>query len=245
MKLGIVGYGIVGKATHKGILNNRPVVIHDLSLGTSIEDLYNCDYVFFCVPTDSITSVQSLVDDVKNFKAASPNSTIIIRSTLPVGTCKEIQQLINDKIFYMPEFLRDRAWETDCLNRPIVVGHDGLEIPSWLLDDEYVECSTSEAEVTKMFSNNFAVVRIAFANLFYDLSQKVGADYDVVKDLYFKTANDQSYLNVPGHDGTRGFGGKCLPKDLDFVINSLDELGIGQTWLNDVRRLNQQWQQKF
>ena len=44
MKLGIAGYGIVGKATHKGLLNNSTVIIHDTSIGTSIEDLYICNY---------------------------------------------------------------------------------------------------------------------------------------------------------------------------------------------------------
>ena len=88
MKLGIAGYGIVGKATHKGLLKNGPVVIHDLLTGTIIEDLYVCNYVFFCIPTDTDASIQILVDEIKRLKAVNPSCVIIIRSTVPVGTCK-------------------------------------------------------------------------------------------------------------------------------------------------------------
>jgi UDP-glucose 6-dehydrogenase len=99
--------------------------------------------------------------------------------------------------------------------------------------------------MVKMFSNNFAVARIAFANLFYDLAQQAGAEYDRVKDMYFQVAHDQTYMEVPGHDGTRGFGGKCLPKDLDFLIDSLDKENLNSDWFKNIRSLNKKWQEKF
>jgi UDP-glucose 6-dehydrogenase len=52
-------------------------------------------------------------------------------------------------------------------------------------------------------------------------------------------------MEVPGHDGTRGFGGKCLPKDLDFIISSLDSCNIDNEWFKNIRELNKQWQKKF
>ena len=97
----------------------------------------------------------------------------------------------------------------------------------------------------KMFSNNFAVMRIAFANLFYDICQNTDSNYETVKDLYFKVAHNQSYMEVPGHDGTRGFGGKCLPKDLDFMIETLRSLSIRDDWFKQIRELNKKWQGKF
>jgi len=35
-----------------------------------------------------------------------------------------------------------------------------------------------------------------------------------------------SHLDVPGHDGLRGFGGKCFPKDINAFINKFEEVGI-------------------
>ena len=146
MKLGIAGYGIVGKATHKGLLSNCAVVIHDPIFNTTIEDLYVCNYVFFCIPTDTESSIQLLVDEIKRLKAVSPSCTVIIRSTVPVGTCSTIEKLINDKIYYMPEFLRERVWETDCFNRPIIVGSDDQPLPICLYDEDCIVCSLEEAE---------------------------------------------------------------------------------------------------
>ena len=93
-----------------------------------------------------------------------------------------------------------------------------------------------------MYSNNFAVMRIAFANVFYDLSENVGADYSKVLDMYLDVQQDQTYMNVPGHDGTRGFSGKCLPKDLDFLISTLDVQGINSTVFKEIKKLNKEWQ---
>jgi UDP-glucose 6-dehydrogenase len=52
-------------------------------------------------------------------------------------------------------------------------------------------------------------------------------------------------MEVPGHDGTRGFGGKCLPKDLDFMIDTLDSYKLDSQWFSNIRELNKKWQKKF
>ena len=239
MKLGIIGYGIVGKATHKGLLNNCPVMIHDLHTGTTIEDLYICNYVFFCIPTDSDASIQLLVEEIGLLKAVNPNCKIVIRSTVPIGTCGMIENLINDKIYYLPEFLRERVWETDCLNRPIIVGSDHQRIPHWLSTQDCIFCTLEEAEIIKMLSNNMAAARVVFANHMYELSKAVGADYNTVLNTYLQVNHDQNYLEVT--EDMRAFGGKCLPKDLDFLINTFSRLNIPQTYFTAIKEDNQLW----
>ena len=244
-KFGILGYGYVGKATHLSLLKNRPIVIHDPILNTSKTNLKNSEYIFVCIPTPTHEDVTILIDEIRFLIRQNPKTQIIIRSTLPIGTCDEIEQQLKIQVLYMPEFLRERFWSEDCFHRPLIVGHNNVVIPQWLSDEKIEQCSTAEAELVKMFSNNFAVMRIAFANLFYDLSQKVGADYEQVKKLYFQIEHDQTYMEVPGHDGTRGFGGKCLPKDLNFIIDSLDNHAIDNNWFKNIRELNKEWQKKF
>lgn len=244
-KFGILGYGYVGRATHFGILKNNQAVVHDKIFGTKTEDLIDCDVVFVCIPTTTYNDLKILINEIELLVKQNPKVTIVIRSTVPVGTCEKIESDLKIKLFYIPEFLRERFWEEDCQRRPLIVGHNNLEIPNWLRSDAIVECSAHEAELVKMFSNNLAVMKIAFANLFYDLSQKVDADYDHVKSMYFKIVHDQTYMEVPGHDGTRGFGGKCLPKDLDFLIDSLDQHSLDSQWFKNIRDLNTEWQKKF
>ena len=239
MKLGIAGYGIVGKATHKGLLNNSTVIIHDTSIDTSIEDLYICNYVFFCIPTDTDASIQLLINNISRLKVVNPTCKIVIRSTLPVGTCSMIEKIISDKIYYMPEFLRERVWETDCLNRPIIVGSDHQQIPPWLSIQDCVFCSLEEAEIIKMLSNNMAAARVVFANHIYELSKAVGADYNNVLNAYLQVNHDQNYLEVT--ETMRAFGGKCLPKDLDFLIDTFAKLNIPQTYFTAMKEDNQLW----
>ena len=244
MTLGIIGYGIVGKATHHSLLKNKQVVIHDTQLDTKLEDLYVCDYVFFCIPTDTHASIQLLLEEIRLLKSHNPNVKIVIRSTVPIGTCSMIESSTNSKIYYLPEFLRERFWQEDCLQRPIIVGSDNQKVPEWLTADDCVFCSLQEAELLKMFSNGLGTMRVAFGNHFYDLAQVVGADYDKVKNMYFKVAHSQTYLDVPGPDGGRGFGGKCLPKDLDFLIDSCEHLKVKQNLFTAVREDNKKWPKK-
>lgn len=243
MQFGILGYGYVGKATHKGILNNADAIIHDTLHNTERTILRDAETVFVCLPTETEKHIRVVIAELQYLQALNPNVQFVIRSTLPLGTCEQIQKLVGD-IIYIPEFLRERYWETDCTKRPLVVGCDRMSLPEWLLAEHIHTCSTKEAELVKMYQNNLNVVKIAFANVFYDLAESVDADYDTVKNAFLKVQHDQTYLDVPGHDGTRGFGGKCLPKDLDFIITTLDKHNINQNWFKHIRDLNKQWKQK-
>lgn len=244
MTFGILGYGYVGKATHKGLLKDQKAIVYDIMFDVEKSIIYKADTVFICIPTNTDNDIDTIINEIIDLQK-NGNPTIIIRSTLPLGACERIEATVGP-IIYMPEFLRERYWDTDCLKRPLIVGYNSTDIlPDWLLNEEIHTCSTTEAELVKMFSNNFAVMRIAFANVFYDLSQSVGADYTTVKDMFFKIQQDQTYMEVPGHDGTRGFGGKCLPKDLDFLIDTLDAHNIDQNWFKHIRELNKGWKEKF
>lgn len=242
---GILGYGYVGKATHYGILYNQSIQIHDTALKTNLSNLKESDIVFICIPTNNQNDIQILIDEIKKIKIQNSNCQIVIRSTLPPGTSDHIEKVCSIDIIYIPEFIRERFWDVDCQRRPLIVGLNRLNIPDWLADEEKIVCSLEEAEIIKMFSNNFATVKIAFANLFYDLSQKYDANYDIIKSAFLKIVHDQTYMDIPGHDGTRGFGGKCLPKDLDYIIDCLEINNIDNTWFRNIRELNKEWQKKF
>lgn len=238
---GIVGYGIVGKATHKGILNNtKKIKIHDIKNNTSINDLKLCKYVFFCTRTDNYEDIDRLIKEILSLKEINKNVIPIVRSTVPLGFCNYIESKINEKIIYMPEFLRDRCWEEDCSNRPLIVGHNNIKLPNFLLNEQIVECDLNTAELLKMFSNNFASLRITFANHMYDLSKVYNADYDKVVDLYNQVKVNQSYLEV--NKDLRGFGGKCLPKDLDFIIDTFNKNNLDQLLFDAIKRDNVKWE---
>jgi UDPglucose 6-dehydrogenase len=236
---GIVGYGVVGKATHKSLFPNDTPFVHDIKLHTDLNELKNCNVVFFCIPTDTEQDIVNLINNIKELKALNNAALVVVRCTVPIGTCNQIQHEVGDEIIYLPEFLRDRCWEEDCLRRPLVVGVDSLKVPEFLIDQEFELCSLKEAETVKMFSNNLAALRITFANHFFDLCQKTNSDYNTVLDLYSKTCHSQSYLEA--NSDLRGFGGKCLTKDLEFLIETFSKLQLSETLFTSIKKDNEAW----
>lgn len=107
---------------------------------------------------------------------------------------------------------------------------------------EFIRTTPVNAEMVKYFCNVFNSTRIIFANLFYDISKKVGADYDEAKRIATKRYNMiDSYLDC--NENLRGFGGACLPKDTTAIFALTSKLGIQYNFLRglleDNKRLNE------
>jgi UDPglucose 6-dehydrogenase len=80
---------------------------------------------------------------------------------------------------------------------------------------KFLIMTNMECELAKYAHNAFGAMKVNFANIIYDIADKVGADYRMVKAgmLLSGYINDQ-HLEVPGPDGAFGYGGTCFPKDL-------------------------------
>ena len=72
------------------------------------------------------------------------------------------------------------------------------------------------------------------------IAPSIAINNDAVKDMFLAVQPKQSYLDVPGFDNKQGFGGKCLPKDLDFLISTLDVQGINSTVFKEIKKLNKE-----
>ena len=78
-------------------------------------------------------------------------------------------------------------------------------------------CTTlREAEMVKSAQNTMLASRVAISNMIYDGCQANGIDYNKIRDIAFTPFEiiGPHMTIVPGPDGHRGFGGKCLPKDI-------------------------------
>lgn len=243
MKIAVLGYGIVGQATHSAVL------AHDPSVATF--DLHNrqdfwCesfDVVFVCLPTTNADDLGYVAHVCRRIAAEQPRATIVLRSTVPPGFVSRDLQDVNHRIIYFPEFLRERCWQQDSELGAWVIGcHVSL---SHIIGDlagtrEVLHMTHAEAEMLKMMVNAYAATRVVFANHVYDLCQRLGADYDQVRQGYAMVNHqDQDYLDVS--ESLRGFGGKCLPKDLDFLIKSYQDHDLRQTLFNAVKLDNHRW----
>jgi len=198
----------------------------------------NSNLVIISTPTNydpitnefNVESVTQTIDDVEQF---APATTIIIKSTIPVGFTEMMRKKFNNNnIYFSPEFLREgRSIFDNQYPSRIIVGGDtkNAKIFANLLTQiskkeensipiEYM--SSTEAEAVKLFSNTFLAMRIAYFNEL---------------DTFCETneLNSEKVINGIGHDpriGTHynnpsfGYGGYCLPKDTQQLLKNYDSV---------------------
>jgi UDPglucose 6-dehydrogenase len=99
-------------------------------------------------------------------------------------------------------------------------------------------------------ANNFLTVKIAFMNEYYDLVEKIGGDWNqIVEGFAADPRIGNSHTQVPGHDGKKGFGGTCFPKDINAIIefsknNNVEMNTLEAAWKTNLRvRPEQDWKQ--
>lgn len=229
IKIGIVGFGIVGQAIHHAFSKqNHTITYYDkfLSETGSLDQLVDTDCVFVCVPTDTVDQtcdvsvVESIVESLSNLKYSG---LIIIKSTVIPGTT---QRLMTEwpllRLCFVPEFLRQEFAVSDFIDEThtLIVGTTNLTDFKFVEQLHYpyahsaIQVSPTEAELTKYFVNNHNSMRITFANAYYEVCDQLGADYQaVLKAATTRPSIGHGYY-LQCNDHQRGFSGKCLPKDL-------------------------------
>ena len=97
-------------------------------------------------------------------------------------------------------------------------------------------------------ANCFFSVKLSFMNEMLQGAEALGVDWDAaVKGFITDGRIGNSHIDVPGHDGSRGFGGKCFSKDLNAFIELFQQLGIDPsvmkaTWKKNLEvRDNHDW----
>ncbi len=261
MKIGIIGNGYVGGAT--ALLKNRnvDVFIYDIDnekcrpRGIVFNDLLRCEFIFVCLPTPmdkegrcSTHLVSAAVE--KLIEAKYDPERIIVKSTVPVGTCRKLN------VMFMPEFLTEQNWQHDFLSQKNwILGtntrndkirdelysifdsawHDGV-----LVNRPHMTFSTTEeAELTKYVRNTFLATKVAFFNEIEEFCRVNNVSYRKVRELtlYDERVGD-SHTSVPGPDGKRGFGGTCFPKDVDSLLHQVIDSGMVSYILMAARNRN-------
>lgn len=206
------------------------------------------DVSFICVGTPSLSNgsinlayIYEVAKQIaEGIKSKDSFHTVVIRSTVKVGTLKVCREIIEDisgkkfgKDFGMvsnPEFLREGTAMKDFVNPPYtVIGTESKESES-IMESLYSSLSApiyflkpEEAEMIKYANNNFHAMKITFANEIGNICKEYDVDGHRVMDIVAKDTklNLSPYYLKPGF----AFGGSCLPKDvrgLTQVANSLD-----------------------
>ena len=200
---------------------------------------------------------------------------VIEKSTVPAQTGQELKRAlavygrksgVTFRVASNPEFLREGTAVGDFLHpHRIVVGvedemaekqlkeiyrpvlersfkcpvHSGrcpeVALPTWLVT------TINSAELIKHASNSFLAVKISYANMVADLAEKLGADIEeVVRAVGMDPRIGPSFF----HAGI-GFGGFCLPKDLQAFVHLAEKSGADFSMLKEAENINKRRIDRF
>ena len=181
--------------------------------------------------TADMSFVYSAVEKISN--NLNSYKVVCTKSTVPIGTGKEIISQISKKVkdnnlfdyVSNPEFLREGSAVKDFLwPDRIVIGTDNQNAyqmmcdvyrPLYINKNPITQTSIETAEMIKYASNSFLALKISYINEIANLCEVLGADvHDVAKAMGKDGRISEKFL----HPGP-GFGGSCFPKDLEALLS--------------------------
>lgn len=242
MKIAILGIGMVGGALSK-VLDNS--VLYDPPKGIgNIDDVNKCDVIFICVPTPGECDLTIMEEAISELRG---NKIVVIKSTVLPGTTDYFQKKYpQHKFLFNPEFLTEATADQDMRypDRQII----GYTKESFTVAEDIMLMlplapferivPVKEAEMAKYYNNAWFATKVIFANQIYDICQATGIDYDSVRNMAAADKRvGKSHLDVL-HKGYRGFGGKCLPKDLNAIIKFAKDNNVKVPLLEITKKIN-------
>jgi len=191
----------------------------------------NSNFVIICVPTnydDNINSFDTThIDKIINkINEINKKTTIVIKSTIPIGYINEINKEGNKNILYSPEFLRENTALYDNLfpSRIIISPetNNAKEFATILVECaikkniKVLYMSVDEAAAVKLFSNAYLAMRIAFFNELDTFLERKNFNSKNVIEGVCMDSRIGDYYNNPSF----GYGGYCLPKDTKQLLSN-------------------------
>ena len=241
----------------------RNVEEERLQFTTSLEEAVgDCLVVFMCVGTPpgedgqaDMTAVYGVAEEIG--KAITGYRIIISKSTCPVGTCDKIRELVKKHtdhpfdVVSNPEFLKEGAAVDDFM-RPdrVVIGTDDVRVEEIMRElyapfvrtgKPILGMSIRSAEMCKYAMNTMLASRLSMMNQLANIAAALGADIGEVREgLMADSRIGASYL-FPG----LGYGGSCLPKDVQAIAHLGRQMGVDCSLIEEVHEVNRRQRHAF
>lgn len=234
MKVGIVGYGWIGKATQKLFPNAQ---VYDKYIEGYTKPLENCDIAFLAVPTPWNQGDGLDCSAVEDAIATCGCDFIVIRSATQPGFADEMVKRYKKRIVVQPEYLGETP------NHPflqmdarqfMIIGGDAED------RRKVIECyqqaynanvtirqvTRYEAEIIKFTENRAIFYKVMQCQELYDACEAAGVDYYTIRDAVYGDDPRQNLWFSFVFPKNRGANSKCIPKDIYGWCAWAESVGI-------------------
>lgn len=260
-------YDKSGKVAEGGKSPNNQKVSSVKDLVNKCEKSKNFSRIYFvCLPTPmfedgeaDLSIVEKVLDELSKQKG---NRIAVVKSTVPPGSTEKWNKKYKKtglRVIFNPEFLTEANAVDDMRNQNrVILGGPRPWINSVKLifqnafpKVQLIKTSSTTAEMVKYFINCFLATKVSFANEMAQICEALDTkgldiDYDkVVEYARLDSRLGNTHWSVPGpvptHEGlyVRGFGGHCLPKDINALKFLADKLGV------DTKVLDATWKKNL
>jgi nucleotide sugar dehydrogenase len=261
-KIGIVGYGYVGLAVTKLLRDHFDLRVYDVVNSPNTKSEINeCDMAIVCVPTpmkeDKSCDISIVEDTIKWLKTP----IIMIKSTVPPGTTRELTEKYGKKIVFSPEYIGEGKYFIPYWRYPhptdmkyhefIIVGGSPADTAEAIEpfkavmgpNAKYVQTSSTLAEMTKYMCNSWGAHKVTFANEWFEIANIFGVNYDELRELFVLDTRVEK-IHTAVLKSKRGFGGKCFPKDVNAIVKATEKAGYSPELLKQVLKSNDEFIKK-
>lgn len=243
-KIGVIGYGVVGKSCFHPFRYNSEVIVVDPKYSKkSVKDLIglNPPLIFVAINAPTLddksidaTVIYAIFQELTELKY---EGVVVLRSTLTPDIVDDLSSKYSEHLHYIysPEFLREAHWEKDADTPPMIImagtAEDCESLRKWYKNHSCIPQWTrfhitdfKTASLAKYAINSYLAGKVIFMNqmnsLFVDMNPDSTADNwaKFTEILSSDIRFGSSHLNVPGPDGEYGYGGTCFPKDVNAII---------------------------
>lgn len=260
MKIAIVGNGYVGKAYKKffpdAIMYDRHLVDDDGNQTDNRFEVNECDLAIVCVPTKMNEDGSCDTSIVTQVVTWLQTDLILIKSTIPPGTTKELKKMTQKRICHSPEYVGEGGyfvpfWQYPDPTEPkyhsfMIIGGDPQDREDILQffypvlgpTKTYYQVDETTSELIKYMENAAIATKVTFCNEFYNIAKAFGVNYSQVREGFVLDSRQGENFTVV-YKKRRGFDGKCLPKDMNGILKASTSAGYKPKFLEDVLKNNE------
>jgi UDPglucose 6-dehydrogenase len=257
----IYGFGYVGKAIYHFLKDHYSLqvfdpLIKDPLVKNSMDDIKKTPFAVICVPTPQSEDGSCDISIVESTIKDSDHDFYLIKSTIVPGTTNKLIKATGKKIAFSPEYIGEGKYEIPFwlgmphptimkLHQFHIFGGERSVTKKWIelwqqaagWNPTYAQTDTVTAELVKYMENSFLATKKIFCDEFYDIAETLGVDYNELKELWLldgRMGRSMTFINPE----KRGFGGKCLPKDVNAIVKHIEDMGHSSKLLKGVLEIN-------